>query len=141
MTEKDFIKKWVSEISKLLKKFPEDFVDLDLCDKIILPGKSLVPGSELFGSHEILDVEGSPFMQVSEYSKMKFILYANRLKPLETFIPKELEKIKSAVKNYENHIDSFLMGIEKEYKNDFPTAKNFKEISNSIFNYLNIQRY
>ena len=141
MTEKEFIKKWVTEIGGLLKTFPEDFIDNTQCEKMKLPGKSLVQGSELFGSYEILDTEGNPFTQVSDQYKLKYILYANRNKPSEIFIPKEEDKIKSAVKNYETHIDSFLIGIEKEYKNDFPTSKNFKEISNSIFYNLNIQRY
>lgn len=141
MTEKEFIKKWVNEIGELLKNFPDDFIDKTRCVKMQMPGKSLVPGSELFGSYEILDVEGTPQFQVDNYSKLKFILYANRTKPSEIYMPNEEEKIKTAVKNYESHIDSFLIGIEKEYKNDFPGAKNFKEISNSIFYNLNIQRY
>lgn len=141
MTEKEFIKNWVNEIGELLKIFPDDFIDKTQCEKIKLPGKSLIPGSELFGSYEILDTEGNPQIQVSSYPKLKFILYSNRNKPLEVYIPKEEENIKTAVKNYESHIDSFLLGIEKAYKNDFPGAKNFKEISNSIFYNLNIQRY
>jgi hypothetical protein len=141
MTEKEFIKKWVTEIGGLLKNFPDDFVDKPQCEKMPMPGKSLVPGSELFGSYEILDTDGNPQLQVSDYSKLKFILYSNRSKPSEIYIPKDEAKIKSAVKSYEAHIDSFLLGIEKEYKNDFPGAKNFKEISNSIFYNLNIQRY
>lgn len=141
MTEKEFIKNWVNEIGELLKNFPEDFIDKAQCEKMKMPGKSLIPGSELFGSFEILDTEGNPQIQVSSYSKLKFILYSNRNKSLEICIPKEEENIKTAVKNYESHIDSFLIGIEKAYKNDFPGAKNFKEISNSIFYNLNIQRY
>jgi len=141
MTEKEFIKNWVNEIGELLKNFPDDFIDKTQCEKIKMPGKSLIPGSELFGSFEILDTEGNPQIQVASYSKLKFILYSNRNKPLEIYIPKEEENIKTAVKNYESHIDSFLLGIEKAYKNDFPGAKNFKEISNSIFYNLNIQRY
>lgn len=141
MTEKDFVKKWVAEIGELLKNFPDDFIDIKNCEIMKMPGKTLVPGSELFGSHEILDVEGNPFLHVQDYSKLKFILYANRTKPNQIYLPISEETIKSAVKNYENHIDSFLIGIEKDYKSNFPSAKNFKEISNTIFSNLNIQRY
>ena len=45
MTEKEFIKKWVNEIGELLKNFPEDFIDKTKCEKLIMPGKSLIPGS------------------------------------------------------------------------------------------------
>lgn len=141
MTEKDFIKKWVNEIGELLKNFPDDFIENTQCEKMKMPGKLLVPGSELFGSYEILDTDGNPQLQVADYPRLKYILYANRNKPTEILIPSDNEKIKSMVKNYENHIDSFLLAIEKEYKNAFAGAKNFKEISNSIFYNLNIQRY
>ena len=133
MTEKEFIKNWVNEIGELLKNFPDDFIDKTQCEKIKMPGKSLIPGSELFGSFEILDTEGNPQIQVASYSKLKFILYSNRNKPLEIYIPKEEENIKTAVKNYESHIDSFLLGIEKAYKNDFPGRKILKKFQTLFF--------
>ena len=53
MNEKEFKTKWIEEIKRSLKSFPKDFISKIPTQKISLPGKTLVSGSEFFGSFEI----------------------------------------------------------------------------------------
>lgn len=142
MTEKEFTKNWVARIhSDLLKEFPDEFI-ADFEHEIFkLPEAPLVLGSQLFGSFEILDLKGNPVFQVDSYYKAKYILYANRTKPDQAPMPKDPEVIKEVVKLYEKHLDSLILDIKSELKQNLPDSKNFLEVTNTIFKSLNIQRY
>ncbi len=142
MNEKEFIKRWIDKIAtELLKKFPDDFIDGIECKNFNMPGKSLVLGSELFGTFEIMDVDGNVIFQAENIYKAKYILYANRTKPAEIKIPLSETDIKAVVKNYENHIDSIVKMIEEDLMKQSTNPHKFLRVSNSIFNNLNLQRY
>lgn len=139
---KEFEKKWIHKIEKeLLKKFPDEFISISDTTTIQMPQKALSIGSEFFGNYEIIDSAGNTIFTFDNYFKVKYILYANRLKPKEILIPNDLAKITSAVKEYERLLDSFLREIERSYKIEFPESKFFEKISANIFSALNLQRY
>ncbi|MCX7797086.1 MAG: hypothetical protein N2249_00505 [Melioribacter sp.] len=140
MTEKDFISKSVNKIKTELKHFPNDFISNCECEIIDVPGKNLILTPPLFDSYEIIDNDGNIIFHLNDFYKAKYILYANREKPLKITMPKNSEEIKMAVKSYENYIDNILRNIEKDYKENFPQSRNFAYISNQIFNLLNLIR-
>lgn len=142
MLEKDFIKNWVEKIKEgYLKNFPSDFIVDIPSEEIELPGKVLVLGPELFGSFEVTDSKGNPFLQTDNFHKVKFYLYANRTTPKNMMLPKKDADIQNCVKDYEKYLDSLVTLIEKDFKKIFPDSKSFLPVSNQIFNYLNLQRY
>lgn len=141
MNEKEYIAKWKDRIgNELLKSFPNDFIEGSEVDPIELPGKSLML-SELFNSYEIIDSDGNTYFTTDDYFKAKYILYSTRLRPKQIEILRDSNKIKSAVKGYEKHLDSLLKEMEQNYKKEFPDAVSFLKVSNVIFNSLNLQRY
>lgn len=142
MNEKKFVTKWINEINAgLARQFPEDYVSSFECDMLELPGKHLIPGSELFGKFEILDVNGSPVMQTDSYLKSKYIVYSSQFNPFFIPVPKDEANIKAVLKEYEKELDGLLHQIEKEYKSAFPEGKNFREISNQIFKNTRLKRF
>ncbi|MCX6152061.1 MAG: hypothetical protein NTX22_16160 [Ignavibacteriales bacterium] len=142
MTGQEFISEWVNKLSsEKIKNFPDDFIDSIECTTIKLPDKNLVLGQELFGKFEILDKDGNSIMLVDDLSIAKYILYSNRYKSVVVTIPKDKAEIKNAVKVYEKLIDGKLKAIEKEFKKQFPKSANLYEVSNKIFNSLNLKRY
>lgn len=142
MTEKEFISGWTKKIAEAgIKNFPDDFIK-DLSTEVFkLPGKTLVIGQEFFGSHEILTIDGDSFLQVSSYSKAKYIVYANRLKPKIIKIPLLVSEIKTIVSNYEIYLDGILKEIKIDYNKIFPDGKNSIMSVNEIFKILNLNRY
>ena len=59
MTIREFEKTWEERILKdYLKSFPDEYVNKSECREVSMPGKALTMGSELFGSHEVVDSEG-----------------------------------------------------------------------------------
>ena len=141
MTEKEFISRWNNELKGgVLKQFPDDFIQSTDCALLTLPRKSLVLGAELFGSYEILDTDGNLQLQINNLVKAKYIIYANRNKPVEILIPRKEEEILMTVKSYERHLDTILAGISRDYKIAFPDGKNSLQVSNIIFKSLNIIR-
>ncbi len=142
MKEKEFVKYWIDKLKgKELKNFPDDFIDPNSIIEIELPGKTLVLGPELFGSYELLDAVGETLLQIESLAKAKYILYANRLKPRKLKLPTDEVKLSSAVKAYERHLDSLVQSMGNGYRSKFPNGKHFFEISNQVFNSLNLQRY
>ncbi len=140
--EKEFAKSWTKELDNgLLKSFPSDFIFGSETETIDMPKTQLLLGPELFGNFEIVDFNGNLFLNTNTIDKAKFILYSNRTKPDFVNIPINEEEIKNLVRQYEQHLDNILRGLEKEYKKNFPVAKNFYEISNMIFVSLNLSRY
>ncbi len=142
MIEKEFVKYWIDKLKgKELKNFPDDFIDHNLMIEIDMPGKTLVLGPELFGTYELLDAVGESLIQTESLTKAKYILYANRTRPRKIKLPADEKQLESTVKSYERHLDSIVHEMEREYKSKFPNNKHFFEISNQVFNSLNLQRY
>ncbi len=140
MNERDFVSKWIEKIESNFQKFPNDFVDDIETENYDLPGKPITLGSELFGQYEIVDLDGNPVLQTDDYNFIKYILYANRLKPRSIPKPISTTEIARVVKEYESQLDSIVKEIKNELKNLLPTS-DFLRVSNQIFNALNLQRY
>lgn len=140
MNEKDFINNWISKIESNLKLFPDDFVSNFEIGNYEMPGKPIALGSELFGQYEILDLDGNPVLQTDDYNFIKYVLYANRLKPTSIPKPTDSLQISKAVKEYETQLDSHMKEIKSELTKLLPTS-DFLRISNQIFSALNLQRY
>jgi hypothetical protein len=142
VTEKDFISRYISKHSETSSKiFPDDFTNLTDTEKLEMPNKTLVLGSEFFGSVEILTTEGTPVLQAESIQKAKYIVYANLNRSGNIIIPKKENDIKAAVENYEKHLDWILLDIEEELKKNFPESRNLHSVSNEIFLKLNLVRY
>jgi len=141
MTEKEFINKWIEKIeNELLKKFPDDFIYGFKTELLDLPGKPLTIGSELFGQYEVIDIEGNPFIQTDDYNFVKYILYSNREKPISIKKPQSNTDLTTAIKRYENLLDSIIKEMKKDHQNKFKPER-FLKVSNSVFTTLNLRRY
>lgn len=142
MTQKDFQQKWIKLIKDdKLKIFPDDFVKDIPTKEILLPSKTLILGPELFGSYELLDIDGNLVFNASSFTEAKFVLYANRYKPAKISLPLNEVDTAKIVKEYELHLDTILKEVEREFKLEFPVSTRFLEVSSHIFQALNIQRY
>lgn len=142
MTEKEFISRYISKHTEInSKNFPDDYTNLNDTKELFIPDKTLVLGSELFGSVEILTTEGEPVLQAETIHKAKYILYANSNRRGKIIIPNKDGDIKAAVENYEKHLDWILLDIEEELKKDLPESRNLHSITNEIFLKLNLVRY
>ena len=142
MTEKEFISRYINNHTEINSKiFPDDFTNLTKTEKLEIPDKPLVLGSELFGSIEILTTEGTPVLQAESIHKAKYILYANLNRSGNIIIPKKENEIKTAVENYEKHLDWILLDIEEELKKNLPESRNLHSVTNEIFLKLNLVRY
>ena len=140
MNELDFINKWIKSIEENLPLFPNDLVNNIETEDYKMPEKPISLGSELFGQHEIVDLEGNQILQTDDYNFIKYVLYSNRLKPSSVPKPKSETEIESVVKEYEGILDSKMKEIKNELGRVLPTS-DFLRISNQIFNSLNLQRY
>jgi hypothetical protein len=141
MTEKEFAQYWIDRIKGELKSFPDDFIPKNaMCESIKLPGKILFLNPPFFGSYQITDDSGNPILSTDNHFKAKYILYANRLKPLEIKIPDNELPLYETVRDYEKYLDAFLKEMEKNFKEYFPNSKAFKRISIQVFNSLNLTR-
>ncbi len=142
MLEKDFIKLWIDKIQDgMLKNFPAEFLTAVISKEVDMPGKLLVLGPELFGTYELTDSRGNPFLHTVNFHKIKFFLYANRTTPVKVFAPENEDDYALVVKEYEKHLDSLVSLIEKDFRKNFPESKSFNSVSNQIFSTLNLQRY
>lgn len=142
MTQKEFEKKWIGLIeNEFLKKFPDEFIGLSETETITLPNTGLIIGSEFFGNYEIVDAKGNVHFNVDNYYKAKYILYSNRLKPEKVLQPLDEERLMSSVKEYERLLDSILKQMERDFKQTFPESHHFTNVSNHVFNALNLKRY
>ena len=142
MTEKEFITQYINKHTEINSKiFPDDFTNLTETEKLEIPDKILVLGSEFFGSVEILTTEGTPVLQAENIHKAKYIVYANLNRSGNIIIPKKENEIKTAVDNYEKHLDWILLDIEEQVKKKLPESRNLHSITNEIFLKLNLVRY
>ena len=142
VTEKEFITRYIKKHSETSSKiFPDDFTNLSDTEKLELPHKTLVLGPEFFGAVEILTTEGTPVLLAESIHKAKYILYANLNRSGNIIIPKKENEIKTAVENYEKHLDWILIDIEEELKKNLPESRNLHSVTNEIFLKLNLVRY
>jgi hypothetical protein len=142
MTVREFEKIWEDRIlNDYLKNFPDEYINKEDCRELTMPGKTLTMGSELFGSHEVVDSEGVAHFTVENYLEAKFIIYSNRILPSTVRVPVNEEKMNEAIKEYENFLDTVLKRIESDFKNEFPESKESLAVTNRIFSNLNLQRY
>lgn len=95
----------------------------------------------LFNSYQIIDENGETIFSTDDHYKAKYIIYANRYKPVELKIPAADLHVYETVRDYEKHIDSFLKKMETEFKQEFPNSKGFKRNSTQVFNTLNLTRH
>ncbi len=142
VTEKEFIIRYIKKHSETNSKiFPDDFTNLTDTEKLEMPNKTLVLGSEFFGAVEILTTEGTPILQAENIHKAKYIVYANLNRSGNFIIPKNEHDIKTAVESYEKHLDWILLDIEEELSKILPKSRNLHSITNAIFLKLNLVRY
>jgi hypothetical protein len=142
MTIREFEKTWEERILKdYLKSFPDEYIDESVGREVKMPGKVLTMGSELFGSHEVVDSEGVSHFTVPNYLEAKYIIYANRTMPPVIVVPDSEDKLNEAVKVYESFLDTLLKRIESDFKSEFPDSKESVAVTNRIFSSLNLQRY
>jgi hypothetical protein len=142
VTEKEFISQYINKHYKTSSKiFPDDFTNLTDTEKLEMPNKTLVLGNEFFGAIEILTTEGTPVLQAESIHKAKYIVYANLNRSGNIIIPKNKNEIKTAVENYEKHLDWILLDIEEELSKELPESRNLDSITNAIFLKLNLVRY
>jgi len=143
--ESQFVSRWVNAITtEGIKEFPEDFAGIYNSIEILLPEKTLIIGNELFGTYEILNVDGNHVMHVDTYEKAKFIIYSSlpcRKKPTKIKMPLDSKEIKSLLKRYEDYLDSIIIRIRNDYKKNFMDEKNSSLLINEIFRILNLARY
>ncbi len=141
MKEQQFIRLWAEKIeNNLIKRFPDEYILEYKTKPFQLPGKSFAIASELFGQYEVLDVDDKVVIQTDDYSLVKYLLYANRTKPISVLIPVEKEDIQTAVKEYEKLLDSIIKTVMDEIKIVLPTSNRLK-VSNQIFNRISLTRY
>jgi uncharacterized protein related to proFAR isomerase len=142
VTEKEFISRYINKHTEINNKiFPDGFANLTETEKLEIPNKTLVLGSEFFGSVEILTTEGTPVLQAESIHKAKYIVYANLNRSGNIIIPKKENEIKTAVENYEKHLDWILLDIEEQLKKKLPESRNLHSVTNEIFLKLNLVRY
>lgn len=141
MKIKDFENIWIEKLEKEIKSFPEDFIQNIKTKKIEMPEKDLIKGSELFGSYEISDIEGNTFFQTNNSYELKYILYANKNKPISIKIPTNENDIETVVKFHEKYLDDLLKDIELDYKKYFGNPTKLHLAINKIFSILNLRRY
>lgn len=140
MTEKEFQNIWRDKLKENLKDFPNDFITDEETTDILLPPKPLIIANELFGNYEISDLDDNVVYTTDNYSKVKYILYANRARPSSIKIPIDLNNIEKLLKLYEKTVDTFLKVMNDEFKKEFPNSKSFPSVSNSILTSLNLKR-
>jgi hypothetical protein len=141
MDERNFISLWIQTLNtESIKNFPEDFALAGECKIYNLPGKGLLIGKEFFGEYELISAEGLEVLKVDSYDKAKFFIYANRDKPKVLSIPIEDSIIREMTTKYEKYLDLIVKKINQDYRIKFPSAKNFTEVINQIFNHLNLIR-
>jgi hypothetical protein len=142
VTEKEFITRYINKHSETSSKiFPDDFTNLIDTEKLEMPNKTLVLGNEFFGAIEILTTEGTPVLQADNIHKAKYIVYTNLNRSGNIVIPKNNNETKTAVENYEKHLDWILLDIEEDLKKKLPESRNLHSITNEIFLKLSLVRY
>jgi hypothetical protein len=141
VTEKEFVS---AEIARLknegIKNFPDDFINEAEMSIFETTGKTLFMGNHFFNKYEIITADGSPVFQEENLHRAKYIVYSSRTSKNKILIPQNETEIKSAVENFEKHLDSLLISIHQNYSKNFPQSQNKHSVINEIFRKLNLVR-
>lgn len=141
MTRKEFAEFWIKKLlSDGIKKFPEDFLENIEIISIKIPGKTLIPGSELFGTFEVITTDGEVVAQAENYVEAKYYVYASQQRKADIKFPADKNLIPKIVKGYEQYIDNIINEISNDYKKKFTEIKDTNLIS-EILKSINLVRY
>lgn len=142
MNEKLFIDNWITKIqTEGIKQFPSHFIDETQLDIISIPIKTLIVGQEFFGAYEIITTTGEQVFQASTSDEAKFFVYSSKQRDGKAYLPKDKSMISKIVSLYNNYLDELIDKVKVDYKKLFPDGKNFLNVSNEIFQKLNLIRY
>lgn len=142
MNEKIFIDNWIIKIqSDGIKQFPFHFIDESQIDTIPIPTKTLVIGQEFFGVYEIITTSGEQVFQAATSDEAKFFVYSSNQRNGKAYLPKNKSLVSKIVSAYNNYLDELIDKVKVDYKKLFPDGKNFLNVSNEIFQKLNLIRY
>ena len=141
MTNKEFVEYWKNKlISEGIKTFPDDFLDnVETLQKII-PAKTLILGSELFGTFEVITIDGEIITQAKDYTEAKYYVYASQQRKSEMKLPVDKNLIPFIVKKYEQYIDNIITEVTKDFKKTFSDAKETNPVT-EILKALKLVRY
>ena len=141
MTKKEFVEYWKNKlISEGIKTFPEDFLDnVETLQKKI-PAKTLILGSELFGTFEVITIDGEIITQAKDYTEAKYYVYASQQRKSEMKLPVDKNLIPFIVKKYEQYIDNIITEVTKDFKKTFSDAKETNPVT-EILKALKLVRY
>lgn len=141
MTKKEFVEYWRNKlISEGIKTFPEDFLDnVETLQKKI-PAKTLILGSELFGTFEVITTDGEIITQAKDYTEAKYYVYASQQRKSEMKLPVDKNLIPFIVKKYEQYIDNIITEVTKDFKKTFSDTKETNPVA-EILKALNLVRY
>lgn len=141
MTNKEFVEYWKNKlISEGIKTFPDDFLDnVETLQKKI-PAKTLILGSELFGTFEVITIDGEIITQAKDYAEAKYYVYASQQRKSEMKLPVDKNLIPFIVKKYEQYIDNIITEVTKDFKKTFSDAKETNPVT-EILKALKLVRY
>ena len=141
MTKKEFVEYWKNKlISEGIKTFPDDFLDnVETLQKKI-PAKTLILGSELFGTFEVITIDGEIITQAKDYTEAKYYVYASQQRKSEMKLPVDKNLIPFIVKKYEQYIDNIITEVTKDFKKTFSDAKETNPVT-EILKALKLVRY
>lgn len=141
MTKKEFVEYWKNKlISEGIKTFPDDFLDNVETLKKKIPAKTLILGSELFGTFEVITTDGEIVTQAEDYVEAKYYVYASQQRKSEIKFPVDKNLIPLIVKKYEQYIDSIITEVTKDFRKSFQDTKEINPVS-EILKTLNLVRY
>lgn len=123
-----------------LKKFPNDFLNNVDCIEEIIPNKTLIISSELFGQYEIRTSDGEFFKMVDDIFTAKYYVYSSLLRKTKLKIPSAKSDLEKIVKEYEKYFDTLVKTIENQLnKSGFASDK--LKLTNEIIQSLNLIRF
>jgi hypothetical protein len=141
LTKKEFVEYWKNKlISEGIKTFPDDFLDNVETLKKKIPAKTLILGSELFGTFEVITTDGEIVTQAEDYVEAKYYVYASQQRKSEIKFPVDKNLIPLIVKKYEQYIDSIITEVTKDFRKSFQDTKEINPVS-EILKTLNLVRY
>lgn len=141
MTKKEFVEYWKNKlISEGIKTFPDDFLDNVETLKKKIPAKTLILGSELFGTFEVITTDGEIITQAENYIEAKYYVYGSQQRKSEIKFPVDKNLIPLIVKKYEQYIDSIITEVTKDFRKSFQDTKEINPVS-EILKTLNLVRY
>jgi len=141
LTKKEFVEYWKNKlISEGIKTFPDDFLDNVETLKKKIPAKTLILGSELFGTFEVITTDGEIITQAEDYVEAKYYVYASQQRKSEIKFPVDKNLIPLIVKKYEQYIDSIITEVTKDFRKSFQDTKEINPVS-EILKTLNLVRY